>query len=102
VSDDHLERLEKLLKDSPGILGEGLTPHEEADVRRTMAELKQLRDQLGEKGAEWAADGPGGWMQWPGPDGERFARGIVDTAAERGVDVKLMRRVVGEWKVAPE
>lgn len=45
MNGDHLERLEALLKRSPGTLLEGLTVHEEADVRAVMAELRQLRAQ---------------------------------------------------------
>jgi len=105
MSNDHLERLEALLKRSPGILWEGLTASEVGDVRACLDELKQTRERLAEIGEtreEWAADGPAGWFQAPAgaPSewSERFARGVVEGAAEQGVKVKLKRRVVGEWQ----
>jgi hypothetical protein len=86
-----------------------LTHHEEAAVRELLdehAKLVQLRARLadlGETREEWAADGPAGWMQWPGDvDSERFARSIVEQAAQSGVAVKLMRRLAGEWREVPD
>ena len=64
----------------------------------SIGDVRWLLEVLGEAWEEWAADGPGGWMQDPtGTDSKRYARNIVNHAAERGVTVKLKRRLVGKW-----
>jgi len=72
---------------------------------RAIDDVTWLLGQVGEIGGtreEWAADGPGGWFQAPtgvrSEWSERFARGVVEGAAEQGVKVKLKRRLVGEWQ----
>lgn len=70
-----------------------------ARLRDAEGELAALRAQLGEPEEEWAADGPGGWMQWPVPSGsEAFARSVVAQAAGLGIAVTLKHRLAGEWR----
>jgi len=91
----------------------GLTGREAAvlltEVRRARqaeTDLHARLAEIGETRKEWAADGPAGWFQAPDDArsewSERFARGVVEGAAEQGVKVRLKRRLVGEWHEVPD
>lgn len=62
-------------------------------------ELAEVRDLLGNAKFEWASDSPGFFFTTPFST-EDSMRGHVREVRERGGDVVLKQRLVGEWKVS--
>lgn len=70
-----------------------------ADLCGVIDRLRAQLAAIGETEVEWAADGPGGWMQWPvAEQSEKYARAIVENAARVGLRIPLKRRLAGEWR----